>query len=152
MPRAEESAMTPVVALSAAMFYCMLAKTRTRPGELSALMHRLADELPAIGDSPADAYATIGRALAYVERTPIAVFAHEAAAVLDERQRLCVVLNMLDQTVADGQVDPREREFLREVHQAFGLSDERIQPYFDAIVLKNIRTAFAGRAPLRVAA
>lgn len=150
--RHDETAMTPQLAIAAALIYCVLARSRSRSGDLTGLMHRLAEDIPGIGESPTDAYALIGRALAYVERTPIAVFAREAAEVLDETQRLCVLLNMADHSVADGRLDPRERDFLREVQAAFALPDTRVRPYFEAIALKNIRSAFGAHGVARIAA
>lgn len=153
MPMSSDRAMMdPPLAIAASLIYCLLAKARTRPGDLIALIHRLADELPPTERPRTGSYALIGRALAYVERTPMSRFAQEAAAMLDEHQRLCILLNILEHSVADGQLDPREHELLDEVQRAFGLPEDRMLGYSEAIYFKNIRTAFGAHAPLRIAA
>jgi uncharacterized tellurite resistance protein B-like protein len=143
--------MTPKFALAASLIYYVMAKPRSQAGELSALIGRLTDDL-FVEDDPAEIYALVSRALAYVERTAAPQLVSEAVAVLDERQRLCVLLNLLDFIMIDGQLEPVERAFLRDVQRAFGLPDSRVDPLFEAIVLKNIRAAVATPGPGRLAA
>ena len=58
---------------------------------------------------------------------------------LRPEQRLCIILNMIDSAMADGEAEAGEQQLIMQFAQAFGLSENDLNPYFRALVAKNDR-------------
>jgi hypothetical protein len=84
------------------------------------------------------------RAVQYVRTQKSDDFLMEATPILTERQRLTILLNMVDSALADSRAEPAERKLLEKFQKAFGISEERFRPYFEVILLKNDRGIFTG--------
>ena len=64
----------------------------------------------------------------------------QAVPKLNDAQRLCILLNMIDSAMADGEAEPGERDLIVRFQQAFGFDDSKLEPYFRTLVAKNERS------------
>ncbi len=78
----------------------------------------------------------------YAKNTPLDTFLTEAAPILNEEQKLCVLTNLADISLIDETVDYNERRVLSAFLRAFSMSPERIRPYFQGIQVKNNLSVF----------
>jgi len=78
-------------------------------------------------------------ALRYVRSTPADQFLAESASRLRPDQKLCILLNMIDNAMADGEAEPGEQQLVMTFAAAWGLSEADLTPYFHALVAKNDR-------------
>ncbi|WP_181449428.1 TerB family tellurite resistance protein [Azospirillum thermophilum] len=81
----------------------------------------------------------LDRCLKYARGTPVDAFLQEAAPRLSEDQRRCILLNMIDSAMADGEAESGERDLIARFQQAFGFSDEALEPFVRGLVAKNDR-------------
>ena len=63
-----------------------------------------------------------------------------AAPILRPEQRLCIILNMIDSAMADGEAEPQEQQLIMQFAQAFGLTENDLTPHFRTLVAKNDRS------------
>lgn len=122
---------TPRRALTISLIYCMGSDGEIDPeevGHLLSVMGRGAtrDELE--------------RCMRHARATPPEQFLAEAAPKLNDAQRLCILLNMIDSAMSDGVAEQEERDLIARYQQAFGISDAALEPYFRALIAKNERT------------
>ena len=121
--------LTPPLALAAALLYMMLSNGQVEKAEI--------DQLQSVIGKNAD---LLRCAVDYVHGVPVDQFIDEVPTVLCETDQLCVLTNMCDAMLSDGQTDAAELDLLARLAAAFGLSDEDFQPYYEAIALKNDKT------------
>ena len=84
----------------------------------------------------------LDRAVKYTRSHSPDQFLSETAPILTDAQKLCILTNLLDSSLADGQPAPEEQRLFDKFLQAFGVEESRFKPYFDVIVTKNDRTVF----------
>jgi uncharacterized tellurite resistance protein B-like protein len=84
----------------------------------------------------------LDRAFAYAQKTPIDQFLAEIAPILTDSQKMCILTNLIDSSLADGQPEPEEQELFGKFLQAFAISEERFRPFFEVIALKHDRSVF----------
>ena len=123
---------TPRRALTVSLIYCMGADGEIDPEEVGHLVSVLGrgatrDELD--------------RCLKYARTTPIEKFLETAAPKLGPTQRMCILLNMVDSAMSDGEAEPGEQELIGRFQQAFGIGHAELEPHFRALVIKNDRRA-----------
>ncbi|HHB93285.1 MAG TPA: TerB family tellurite resistance protein [Thioploca sp.] len=82
------------------------------------------------------------RAYRYQQKNSAEKFLTEAAPLLTDAQKMCILTNILDSSLSDGDAALTEQELFGKFLQAFGISEERFQPFFDVIALKNDRSVF----------
>lgn len=121
---------TPRRALVVSLVQCMGSDGEIDPEEVAHLVSVLGrtatrDELD--------------RCLKYAKSTPTDAFLQEAVPKLNQQQRLCILLNMIDSAMADGEAEAGERDLIIRYQRAFGLDDATMEPYFNALVAKNDR-------------
>ena len=58
---------------------------------------------------------------------------------------MCILINLIDSSLADGQPEQEEQMLFGKFLQAFGISEERFKPFFEVIVLKNDRSVFTNK-------
>ena len=58
---------------------------------------------------------------------------------LRPEQRLCIVLNMIDSAMADGEAEQGEQQLVTQFAEAFGLTEAELTPHFRTLVAKNDR-------------
>ena len=62
--------------------------------------------------------------------------------LLTDAQKMCMLVNLIDSSLADGQPEPEEQVLFGKFLTAFGISEDRFRPFFEVIVLKNDRSVF----------
>jgi uncharacterized membrane protein YebE (DUF533 family) len=81
----------------------------------------------------------LNAALKYCRATPAEQFATAAAARLSPPQKLCILLNMIDSAMADGEAEPQEQQLVMGFMQAWGITQAEMEPYFRTLAAKNDR-------------
>lgn len=123
--------MTPKLAFAASLIYMMSADGQIEEEEIGQLVSALG------GDRP-----LLDSALKYVRKSNVDAFLQQAAPVLSEPQKLCVLTNLCDSLLADGAAAPAEQVLFGRFLSAFGVTEDRFRPYFEVIALKNDRSVF----------
>ena len=141
----EPGGMTPWLAFAISLIYCVTVDRDVDAHEVGGLVSafggKVAPDLIEVGATNRDLFQ---RAVQYVRTHKSDAFLAETKDILTERQRMAILLNMVDSALADGQAEPAERKLLEKFQRAFGISDERFRPYFEVILLKNDRAVFTG--------
>lgn len=133
--------LSPPLVLAAALLYMMLSNGQVEKSEI--------DQLQSVIGKNAD---LLRCAVDYVQSVPVEQFVANAPAALETADRLCVLTNMCDAMLSDGQADAVELDLLAQLTAAFGFTDEDFQPYYEAIALKNDRTILGPFDAARLAA
>jgi|SRR3954453_15140969 hypothetical protein len=141
----EPGGMTPWLAFAISLIYCVAVDRDVDAHEVGRLVSAFGGKVSAdvieVGATHRDLF---HRAVQYVRTHKSDDFLTEAAPILTERQRMAILLNMVDSALADSRAEPEERKLLEKFQRAFGISDERFRPYFEVILLKNDRGIFTG--------
>lgn len=123
--------MTPKLAFASALIYMMSSDGQVEEEEIGQLISALG------GDRP-----LLDAAFKYVRKNNVDAFLQQAAPVLSEPQKLCVLTNLCDSLLADGSAAQAEQALFGRFLAAFAISEERFRPYFEVIALKNDRSVF----------
>jgi uncharacterized protein YejL (UPF0352 family) len=75
----------------------------------------------------------------YAKSKDVDAFLAESAALLNEDQKLCVLLNLYDSLLSDGVAAPEEQALLNRFMTSYGVSEATLQPYALGISVKNNR-------------
>ena len=136
--------MTAHLAFATSLLYMMSADGEMDNEEIGHL-------LSVLGGSD-DGRGTIGvgannrelldNALKYRRKNSLDTFLKEATPLLSDAQKMCILVNLLDSSFSDGESEPEEQTMFVAFMTAFGISEARIKPYFEVIVLKNDRSVF----------
>ncbi len=62
---------------------------------------------------------------------------------------MCIMVNLIDSSLADGEPEREEQELFAKFLQAFDITEERFRPFFEVIVLKNDRSVFINEIHLK---
>jgi uncharacterized tellurite resistance protein B-like protein len=127
----ESPALTPRLCVVAAILYMMAVDTDISEYEAS--------QLQAVVGTDAD---TLKRAIAYSEKNSVDQFLNDAPALLDQRVRLCLLMNVCDSLMADGVMVAAEEQLFNRMLAAMGFAKASFQPYFDAITIKDKTSIF----------
>ena len=84
----------------------------------------------------------LAHALAYVKAFPVEKFLEDAPSVLSQRDKLCIMANVCDSMLADGNADKRELEIFETFREAFDLQKSDINHIIDTVTLKNNKNIF----------
>ncbi len=122
--------MNPRNALVVSLVYCMSADGEMDPEEVAHLVSVLG---PGATRQGLDACVKCARAV------PAEQFLAEVAPRLSAPQRLCILLNMIDSAMADGEAEQAEETLFGKFSQAFGVAEAELQPHFRTLVAKNDR-------------
>ena len=126
--------LTPAIALATSMVYMMASD-----GEISdEEMNYLAVKLSAIGD----AQELINLSHKYSKKQDLEAFQKEANEKLTDDQKFTVLANLIDLLLADGDADEDEQNLFFSFVEAFGISEDDIQPCIDIISVKNDLASF----------
>ncbi len=126
--------LTPAIALATSMIYMMASDGEIADEELNYL----AVKLHAIGD----AEELIELSHKYSKRQDLKAFQKEANEKLTKDQKLTVLANLIDILLADGEADESEQELFFSFVEAFGITEDEIQPYIDILSVKNDLASF----------
>jgi uncharacterized tellurite resistance protein B-like protein len=81
----------------------------------------------------------LNTAMRYCRATSPEAFAQAAGARLRPDQKLCILLNMIDSAMADGEAEPQEQRLVQGFMQSWGITEAELEPYFRTLVAKNDR-------------
>jgi uncharacterized tellurite resistance protein B-like protein len=84
----------------------------------------------------------LAHALAYVKAFPVEKFLEDAPSVLSQRDKHCIMANVCDSMLADGNADKRELEIFETFREAFDLQKSEIDHIIDTVTLKNNKNIF----------
>jgi uncharacterized tellurite resistance protein B-like protein len=118
--------LTPHLSLVVSILYMMVADGEISDQESSQLQS-------VIGNNEN----VLKRALHYVETTNIEKFLKDVPAVLDSQDSLCILMNVCDSIMADGQMAEVELNLFERLTSALGHSKKTFKPYFKTISIKN---------------
>lgn len=65
---------------------------------------------------------------------------------LTDAQKMCILVNMLDSSLSDGQPEQQEQAIFAKTMAAFGITEARFRPFFEVLVLKGDRSVFINQA------
>ena len=135
----EHMDLTPPLVLAAALMYMMTSDGVIKDSESSQLQSVLGgnDELLACAAS-------------YVQSVPLETFLKEAADSLSSLDKLCILTNVCDSFLADGQADDAELILFSRFCEAFGFDEAAFDSHLKTIQIKNNKSVL-GRYNLAAA-
>jgi uncharacterized tellurite resistance protein B-like protein len=135
--------MTPHLAFATSLIYCMGADGEMDNEEIGHLLSVLggATERGQIGVG-ANNRALLDQAVRIARTKPLDQFLAEVTPILTDAQRMCILLNLVDSAMADGEAEGQEQDLVATFQRAFGIADERFVPFFEALHAKNDRSVF----------
>jgi len=135
--------MTPHFAFATSLIYMMSADGKIENEEVGQLLSVLGGDNQggAIGVG-ANNRKLLDRAVKYAQSHTPEQFFDEAVPVLGDAQKICILTNILDSSLSDGAAASEEQELFAKFLQAFSIPEERFQPFFEVIALKNDRSVF----------
>ncbi len=122
--------LTPRNCLAVGLLYCMGADGEMDEEEIGHLVSVL---------GRGATRQQVDAAVRYVRATQPAQFLADSSPQLRPDQRLCILLNMIDSAMSDGEAEREEQQLIMQFAQAWGLSESEMTPYFKALVAKNDR-------------
>jgi uncharacterized tellurite resistance protein B-like protein len=144
-----EGLMTPHFAFVAALIYMVSADGKTTNEEIGQLLSilggRQQKHVIGVGSNQRE---VLNRVTQYAKSTDVDTFLAFATPILTEPQRLCILANIFDVALADGILQPEEKQLLDKFLLAFELPPERIKPIFEALLIKDNRQVFFTQDPL----
>lgn len=139
--------MTPHLAFATALMYMMRSDGEMDNEEVGALLAVLGgEEQNGVIGVGANNRVLLDKAQQYARRNSIDTFVNEVAPILTDAQRICILINLIDMSFADGQPEPQEQEIFTRIQRGFGISDERFRPFFEVIMIKNDRSVFVNQS------
>ncbi len=141
--KGDSETMTPHLAFTISLIYMMSADGNIENEEIGQLLSVLGgEESGGVIGVGANNRQLLDRAVKYARNHAPDQFLAEAASMLTDAQKMCILTNMIDSSLSDGQAEMEEQQLFNKFLQAFGISESRFKPFFDVIVLKNDRTVF----------
>lgn len=139
--------MSPHLAFATSLLYMMSADGEIDHEEIGHLLSVLGGQDQGGGTIGVGAQnqALLDNAVKYRKKNSVDTFLQEATPLLSDAQKMCILVNLIDSSLADGQPEPEEQALFGKFMQAFGISETRFRPFFEVIVLKNDRTVFTNQ-------
>lgn len=143
MFKGDTEEMTPHFAFATSLIYMIGADGKVEHEEVGQLLAVLGgfESGGAIGVG-ANNRQLLDRAFKYYQKNSVDKFLSEATPLLTDAQKMCILTNIIDSSLADGDAAPEEQALFNKFLQAFDISEERFKPFFEVIVLKNDRSVF----------
>jgi uncharacterized membrane protein YebE (DUF533 family) len=129
-PQAAAFELTPRNCLTAALLYCMASDGEMDEEEVGHLLSVM---------GPNATRETVAAALRYCRATPPEQFAAACGQRLRPDQKLCILLNMIDSAMSDGEAEPGEQKLVMGFVQAWGVPQADLEPHFRSLAAKNDR-------------
>jgi len=118
--------LTPYLSLIVAILYMMAADDEISDQECNHLLSVFG------GDQQ-----ILQRALNYVESKSVDEFLAEMPNVVEDDDRLCILLNVCDSSMSDGDFSKSEMILFSRMLSSLGYDKNSFKPYFETISLKN---------------
>lgn len=140
--------MSPHLAFTTSLIYMMSADGEMDSEEVGHLLSVLGGQDDGKGTIGVGAQnqALLDAALKYRRKHSLEAFLAEAAPLLSDAQKMCIMINLIDSSLADGQPEPEEQAMFAKFLSAFGITEERFRPFFEVIMLKADRTVFTNQS------
>ena len=129
--------LSPPLVQAACLLYIMAADGKIQEQESSQLQQ-------VIGGNDG----LLAHALAYVKAFPLEKFLEDAPSVLSQQDKLCIMANVCDSMLADGNTDKKELEIFDTFREAFDLQKSDINHIIDTVTLKNNKDIFGEFEPI----
>jgi uncharacterized tellurite resistance protein B-like protein len=129
--KSEPPQLTARLALPAGLLYMMASDGEIEAEEIGQLQSVVG------GDQE-----LVNTAIKYLRSVKYEQFLNDAAAILSEQQKMCVLINMADSLLSDGRAEQSEQIAFGKALAQFGITEDRFEPYFEAIAIKNNRSIF----------
>ncbi len=139
--------MTPHLAFATSLLYMMSADGEIDHEEIGHLLSVLGGQDQGDGTVGVGAQnqALLDNAVKYRRKNSVDTFLTAATPLLTDAQKMCILVNLIDSSFADGQPEPEEQALFGKFMQAFGVSEERFRPFFEVILLKTDRSVFVNQ-------
>lgn len=136
--------MTPHLAFATSLLYMMSADGEIDNEEVGHLLSVIGGQDDGSGSIGVGGQARdlLDSALKYRRNNSIDTFLQAATPLLSDAQKMCILVNLIDSSLVDGQPEPEEQQLFGKFLNAFGISEERFRPFFEVIMLKNDRSVF----------
>lgn len=134
--------MTPHLALACSLIYMIAADGVVEPEEVGQLMSVIGSGQGKGLGGNTNSKALLETALKYTRGKGPDQFLTEAAPKLTDAQKMCILVNLCDSLLSDGEADPAEQSLFLKFLNAFGVDEARFKPYMEVIALKNDRSVF----------
>lgn len=121
--------LTPAVSVAASMIYMMASDGELAEEEMNYLFITLR--------SFGEPQELIDSASKYAKKNDLDTFLNNANQLLSEDQKRTLLANLIDLLLADGSAEEEEQELFFRFVEAFGLTEEDVQPFIDIISIKN---------------
>ncbi len=126
--------LNPAIALAGSMIYIMASDGELAEEEMAYLVSTL--------QSFGDAEELVRSASKYAKNKDLETFQKEANEILNHDQKMTVLANLIDLLLADGRAEEEEQDLFFSFVNAFGVSEDDIQPFIDVISIKNDYAVF----------
>ncbi|MBK1658674.1 tellurite resistance TerB family protein [Paracraurococcus ruber] len=123
--------LTPRTCMVVSLIYCMGADGEMDEEEIGHLVSVL---------GRGATRAQLDAALRYVRATQPAQFLADSNARLRPEQKLCIILNMIDSAMSDGEAEQGEQQLVMQFSQAWGVPQTDLEGHFRTLVAKNDRS------------
>lgn len=131
--------MTPHLAFATSLIYMMSADGEIENEEIAHLLSVLGGQNRGGGAVGVHNQVLLDNAVKYRRKHAVDAFLQEAAPLLSDAQKMCILVNLLDSSLVDGTPDPEEQALFGKFLHAFGVSEARFRPFFEVIAIKNDR-------------
>ncbi len=122
----EKIHLTPYLSLACALLYMVASDGELDAAESSHLQSVLG------GDAEVLRYG-----VHYVQTLSFDGFLMDAPELLSMKDKWCILANVCDALLSDGQADSAELAQFSRLKQAFGVTDKQFEPFFKILTLKN---------------
>jgi uncharacterized tellurite resistance protein B-like protein len=134
----EKIHLTPYLTLACALLYMMSSDGELDAAETSHLQSVLG------GDEEVLRYG-----VHYVQTLSFDAFLMDAPELLSMKDKWCILANVCDALLSDGQAEPAELAQFSRLKQAFGVEDKKFEPFFKILALKNDKSILGRYAGVR---
>jgi uncharacterized tellurite resistance protein B-like protein len=140
--------MTPHLAFVISLLYMMSADGEIDKEEVGHLLSVLGGEERSDGTIGVGGQnqALLDAAIKYRRNNSVDAFLSIAVPLLSDAQKICILINLIDSSLADGTPEPEEQALFGKFLNAFGISEARFRPFFEVVVLKNDRSVFTNKS------
>nr|WP_242071800.1 TerB family tellurite resistance protein [Brevibacillus formosus] len=138
--------MTPHFGFACSLLYMMKSDGEMDHEEIGQLLAVLGgEENNGVIGVGANNRQLLENAMKYTRNNSIEKFLSEVTPLLTDAQKMCILVNLIDSSLADGQPEREEQELFGKFLTAFNISEDRFRPFFEVIVLKNDRGVFVNQ-------
>lgn len=123
--------LSPRNALVISLIYCMGADGEMDQEEIAHLISVL---------GPRASREMLDGCMKYARANKPEAFLEAVTPKLNDLQKLCILLNMVDSAMADGEAEAEEQALFGVFQRAFGMDDTALNQHFQTLVAKNDRS------------